>query len=96
MGNGLTRRLGRGTLLIDILREMRPDLKARTIEDLALAISATIEGHTVFIGHGRQHQSRAPFVKKLILEQLINLAKTAQDDSEASASTGEETIQTRV
>ncbi len=73
------------SVLIDILHQLRPDLSNQAIEDLALTISASIEGHTVFIGHGRQHQSRAPFVKKLIIEQLITLACTSQQDPEASA-----------
>jgi len=65
------------SVLIDILRDLRPDLDEQTIADIALTISATIEGHTVFLGHGRKHQSRAPAVKKLIIEQLVNLASTA-------------------
>ena len=81
------------SVLIEILNELRPDLAEQAIADLALTISASIEGHTVFIGHGRQHQSRAPFVKKLIIEQLINLACTTQGVTETSVQTDQETIQ---
>ncbi len=66
------------SVIADILYTLRPDLDEQTIADLALTLSASIEGHTVFIGHGRQHQSRAPVVKKLIIEQLINLAETTE------------------
>ena len=81
------------SVLIEILNELRPDLAEQAIADLALTISASIEGHTVFIGHGRQHQSRAPFVKKLIIEQLINLACNTQSVTDASVQTDQETIQ---
>ncbi len=70
------------SVLVDILQDLRPDLDEQTIADLALTISATIEGHTVFIGHGRQHQARAPHVKKLVIEQLIDLACTTQGVAE--------------
>ena len=73
------------SVLEDILRGLRPDLDAQTIADLALTISASIEGHTIFIGHGRPHQARAPFVKTLIIEQLMHLACTTQSAEEALA-----------
>lgn len=64
------------SVIIDIITAMRPDLDTQTIEDLALTLSATIEGHTVFIGHERRHAARASSVKKLIIEQLVDLAAT--------------------
>lgn len=71
------------SVLIKIITTLRADLQAQTIEDLAITISATIEGHTVFVGHGRRHQARAPDIKALIIEQLISLALTAQSSSRA-------------
>lgn len=71
------------SVLIDIITALRPELNKQTIEDIALTLSATIEGHTVFIGHGRQHQPRAPYVKSLIIEQLIRLALGAHDQDRA-------------
>ena len=82
-------------VLIDILQDLRPDLDEQTIADLALTISATIEGHTVFIGHGRQHQARAPYVKKLIIEQLINLARTTQGVAESPLTADQGTVKMR-
>ena len=64
------------SVIIDILQTLRTDLDQQVIFDLAVTISASIEGHTVFIGHGRQHAARAPHIKKLIIGQLINLALT--------------------
>ncbi len=70
------------SVLIEIISAMRPDLAARIIEDLALTISASIEGHTVFIGHERRHAARASAVKSLIIEQLVELAANATGPSE--------------
>ncbi len=64
------------SVLVDIMHNMYPGLEARKVQDLALAISASIEGHTVFIGYGREHAARAPHVKSLIIEHLINLVDT--------------------
>jgi AcrR family transcriptional regulator len=64
------------SVIVDILQVLRSDLDEQVISDLAITISASIEGHTVFIGHGRQHAARAPQIKKLIIGQLINLALT--------------------
>ena len=66
------------SVLTDIITELRPELEKRSIEDMALAISASIEGHTVFIGRDRSHQDRAPFVGALIIEQLVDLAVSGQ------------------
>jgi AcrR family transcriptional regulator len=65
------------SVLVDIIAAMRPDLDAGTHDDLALTLSASVEGHTVFVGHGRSHQSRAAFVKPLIVEQLVKLVSQA-------------------
>ena len=65
------------SVLEEIIAQLRPDLPGQLVEDLALTISASIEGHTVFMGHARSHSARASHVKPLIIEQMINLAKTA-------------------
>ncbi len=62
------------SVLIEIITILRPELDEQAVTDLALTISASIEGHTVFIGHKRPHRDRAPYIKALIIEQLISLA----------------------
>lgn len=65
------------SVLSDIIAEARPDLDEQTIEDLALSISAAIEGHTVFVGHGRSHSERSGPIGSLITEQLISMVENA-------------------
>ncbi len=71
------------SVLREIIKEMRPDLGPTVVKDLALTIAATIEGHTVFIGHERPHKARASNVKTLILEQLITMVRTAPQGSDS-------------
>ncbi len=42
---------------------------------LALVISGSIEGQTVFIGHDRPHHSRFEHIKALVIEQSIALVR---------------------
>ncbi len=65
------------SVLTEIIHSMRPELSDTTVEDLALTISASIEGHTVFIGHARPHSGRASNIKALLIEQLISMVGTA-------------------
>lgn len=61
------------SVLADIIYSMHPHLPEAVIEDLALTITASVEGHTVFTGHGRQDAARAPHIQPLIVEHLINM-----------------------
>lgn len=65
------------SVLADIIVEMRPELDATTIADLALILSATLEGFTVFTGYERPHSHRAGFTKTLVIEQLVNTVRAA-------------------
>lgn len=60
----------------EIIAEMRPDLGQREVADLALCISASIEGHTVFSGHGRPHAARARALEKLVVAQSLALVRS--------------------
>ncbi len=62
-------------VLEEIIAEINPDLAARQIEDLALVISASVEGHTVFIGHNRPHRVKASRLKKVVVENFLELVK---------------------
>ena len=76
------------SVLIEILTQLRPDLDEQKIADIAIAQSAAIEGHTVFIGCDRSHEQRAPFVKSLIIEQLVDLAVNAPGGKKAGSNGG--------
>ncbi len=70
---------GYRSVLREIIAAMRADLQPQTVADIALVISSSIEGHTVFIGHGRPHAARAASVKKLMVEQFLNMVRNATD-----------------
>lgn len=63
--------------LREIIALMRPDLGDRKVADLAICISASIEGHTVFSGHGRPHEARAQALEDLVVAQSLALVRSA-------------------
>ena len=79
------------SVLIEIIAIIRPDLDDEAITDLALTVSASIEGHTVFIGHKRPHRDRAARIKRLVIEQSINLVQTTSLATPAVMDTGTRT-----
>ncbi len=72
------------SVLEDIIALMRPGLAVRDRQDLALAISAAIEGHTVFVGHDRPHRARHRRLRDIMVEQSVEMVRRAP-----SPSTGE-------
>ena len=65
------------SVLEEIITQMRPDLTVQTCQDLALAISAAIEGCTIFLGHQRPHRGRAPAIRPMLIEHLIAMVHDA-------------------
>ncbi|MGI9327834.1 MAG: TetR/AcrR family transcriptional regulator [Pseudomonadales bacterium] len=63
----------------EIIAAMRTDLPQQQIEDLALIIQCSIEGHTMFVGHDRTHRSRLPAVKARLVEHCIALVNGAEN-----------------
>ena len=61
--------------LVDIMGLINPSLSPMQKNNLALMISASIEGHTVFIGHGRPHRARAAQLRTLLIEHFLRLVK---------------------
>ena len=64
--------------LRDLILILRPDLDLQTIRDITLTVSASIEGHTVFIGYGKSHEHRAKHIKSLLIDQLMSLVTNAE------------------
>lgn len=52
--------------LAEIIGSMRPDLRKKDRDILALFVSASMEGHTMFIGYGRE--------KRAVASEIINVA----------------------
>jgi len=47
---------------------------------VALLISATIEGTTIFAGHNKPWESKMPEIKALAVQSLVHLARTVRPD----------------
>jgi AcrR family transcriptional regulator len=59
-----------------LIAEMRPDLGKRECEWLALFITASIEGHTVFIGHRRAKRAAAGAIANIASHAMVSLVRT--------------------
>lgn len=61
-----------------IIDEMRPDLPIPTREDVALFISASMEGMTVFAGHAKPFEARMPSLERIAVKSFLDLVRSAQ------------------
>jgi AcrR family transcriptional regulator len=59
-----------------VIADMRPDLAKKDREVLALFISASIEGHTVFIGHGRDRAADGPAIANIATQSFLSLVRS--------------------
>lgn len=61
--------------LIEIICEMRPDLDDVTVENLALFISSSMEGMTVFAGYAKPFEPRMPDFERIAIKSFIDLVR---------------------
>lgn len=61
---------------VRVIAEMRPDLPKKDRDVLALFISATIEGHTMFIGYKREKASLAGPIANIAAHSLTELVQS--------------------
>jgi len=59
-----------------VIAEMRPDLQKKDRDLLALFISASIEGHTMFVGYRREKASAGPAIANVAAYSLLSLVRT--------------------
>lgn len=59
-----------------IIAEMRPDLNAQEREIIALFISGSMEGMTVFAGHEKPFEPRMPEIERIAIHSFCTLVKT--------------------
>ncbi len=59
-----------------VIAELRPDLAKKDRDLLALFISASIEGHTMFIGHKREKASAGPAIANIAAYSLLSLVRS--------------------
>ena len=79
-------------VLEELIGRVNPRLTSERSQALALFISASIEGQTMFIGHERPHSRQAETVKQIAVNSFLNLvqhADTARNDKPSSSATGE-------
>lgn len=62
--------------LLSIVEEMRPDLRHEDCETVALFISASMEGTTMFAGHGKPFEPRMKQIEDIAVESFIHLVRT--------------------
>jgi AcrR family transcriptional regulator len=62
--------------LVEIIAEMRPDLPEAARFDLALFISASMEGLTVFAGYRMPFADRLPAVKQIAIRSFIDIVRS--------------------
>lgn len=64
--------------LIDMIAEMCPDLPNEQCQDLALFISASMEGMTVFAGYEKPFEARMPAIEAIAIKSFLDLVRNWQ------------------
>jgi AcrR family transcriptional regulator len=59
-----------------VIAEMRPDLQKKDRDLLALFISASIEGQTMFIGYRREKAAAGPMIANVAAYSFLSLVRT--------------------
>lgn len=67
--------------LVEIIAEMRPDLPEAVRFDLALFISGSMEGLTVFAGYRMPYADRLPAVEQVAIRSFIDLVRSFQPEA---------------
>lgn len=62
--------------LVEIIAAMRPDLSEAARFDLALFISASMEGLTVFAGYRQPYADRLPLVEGIAIRSFIEIVRS--------------------
>ena len=75
-------------ILVDVMGLINPGLTETRRADLALMISASIEGHTVFVGHDRPHRARAGKLRNVLIEHFLRLVKETGEPRSANGTAG--------
>lgn len=61
--------------LVEIVGEMRPDLAGHQRQDLALFISASMEGMTIFAGYEKPFEARMPQIETIAIQSFVDLVR---------------------
>lgn len=63
------------TPIVEIIEEMRPDLDQDSINDLAVFISCSMEGLTIFAGYDKPYEPRMPNFEKIAIKSFLDVAR---------------------
>ena len=66
-------------VLTDVISLINPKPNQTRKSDWALKISASVEGHTLFIGHWRPHRAGGGRLKDLLIEHFLRLIKESDE-----------------
>ncbi len=66
--------------LLGFIEEINPNLTKEQTETLALFISASMEGMTVFAGHEKPFERRMPWLEKIAAKSFVQLVKSITPD----------------
>lgn len=66
--------------LLALVTEMRPDLTADQHEIIALFISASMEGLTIFAGHDKPFEPRMPAIEALAIRAFVDLVRNIRPE----------------
>lgn len=61
--------------LVGLIAEMRPDLDHTSIEDLAVFISCSMEGLTIFAGYEKPFEPRMPFFEQIAIKSFVDVVR---------------------
>ena len=66
----------------EIVLKINPSISKERAADLALFITASLEGHTLFIGHGKPWRKKTASIIEMALESFTNLIKEGKPKSD--------------
>lgn len=61
--------------IVEIIREMRPNLDDASIEDLAVFISSSMEGLTIFAGYEKPFEPRMPYFEQIAIKSFVDVVR---------------------
>ena len=61
--------------LMQVIREIRPDLSPQAVADLALFISASMEGLTIFAGNKKPFEPRMPQLETIEIQSFVETVR---------------------
>jgi len=63
-------------LLVEVIRQINPKLSQRQLMHLALHFSASMEGHTMFIGHGKPWKKETTNIVSMATQSFLWLIRS--------------------